>query len=321
MQLGIFEKRSLIGIGIAFLLFLAAVYEIGKRNLWFEPKTKYMTKVSDADGLRIGGYVTISGLRVGEISDLEVDEENLIAVTLNVKSSVAKRITEGTYVTIFRAFVIGEKRIELVPGESDSRELAPLALIPSRTTTELTDFISGKKLTELMTNVESLIAGLNGITKNVDQIFGKYHGGDFNKTISLVEPSLENFLKLSDDLIVISQELKKENRAIPEFVSSGNNVFRTIHKDFLKDGLLKNTLTKANQTMTTVVETMTPFAQKQELVSNMLTSLNDLAEQLKKNPDYASKVIEAVSELTITLKALQKTWLLESKTEEVKKGK
>ena len=314
MQLGIFEKRSLIGIGLALLLFLAAVYEIGKRNLWFEPKTKYKTTVTDADGLRIGGYVTISGLRVGEISDLEVDEENQIAVTMDVKSSIAKRVTEGSYVTIFRAFVIGEKRIELVPGAPESKELKAQTFLPSRTTTELTDFISGKKLTELMTNVESLIGGLNGITKNVDQLFGKYHGGDFNKTISLVEPSLENFIKLSDDLIVISKELKKQNKAIPEFVASGNDVFKSINSDFFKDGLLKDTLTTVNQTMT-------PFAQKQELMSNMLTSLNDLAEQLKKNPDYASKVIEAVTELTITLKALQKTWLLEGKTEEVKQGK
>jgi phospholipid/cholesterol/gamma-HCH transport system substrate-binding protein len=314
MQLGIFEKRSLIGVGLALLLFLGAAYEIGKRNLWFEPKTKYMTKVTDADGLRIGGYVTVSGLRVGEISDLEVDQENLIAVTMDVKSSIAKRITEGSYVTIFRAFVIGEKRIELVPGDPDGKELKALALLPSKTTTELTDFISGKKLTELMTNVESLIAGLNGITKNVDQLFGKYHEGEFNNAISLVEPSLENFIKLSDDLIVISKELKKQNKAIPEFVVSGNDVFKSIQNDFFKDSLLKQTLTTVNQTMT-------PFAQKQELISNMLTSLNDLAEQLKKNPDYASKVIEAVTELTITLKALQKTWLLEGKTEEVKKGK
>jgi phospholipid/cholesterol/gamma-HCH transport system substrate-binding protein len=314
MQLGIFEKRSLIGIGLALLLFLAAVYEIGKRNLWFEPKTKYKTTVTDADGLRIGGYVTISGLRVGEISDLEVNEENQIAVTMDVKSSIARRVTEGSYVTIFRAFVIGEKRIELVPGAPESKELKAQTFLPSRTTTELTDFISGKKLTELMTNVESLIGGLNGITKNVDQLFGKYHGGDFNKTISLVEPSLENFIKLSDDLIVISKELKKQNKAIPAFVASGNDVFKSINNDFFKDGLLKDTVTTVNQTMT-------PFAQKQELMSNMLSSLNDLAEQLKKNPDYASKVIEAVTELTITLKALQKTWLLEGKTEEVKQGK
>src|SRR5690606_28895974 len=115
MSLGIFEKRSLFAIALAGGLFMTAVYQIGKRNLWFEKKTQYRTKVSDADGLRIGGYVTVSGLRVGDISDLEVDEQNEILVTMSIKSSIAKRITEGSHVTLFRAFVIGEKRIELVP--------------------------------------------------------------------------------------------------------------------------------------------------------------------------------------------------------------
>lgn len=313
MQLGIFEKRSLIGIGITLILFIAAIYQIGKRNLWFEPKIHYITHVSDADGLRIGGYVTISGLRVGEISALEVNEENEISVTLNVKRTIAQRVTEGSYVTIFRAFVIGEKRIELVPGIPGGKPLTAGAILSSRATTELMDFITGKKLTELMTNIETLIGGMTAITKNVDSIFGKYHDGTFNKAISLVEPSLENFLKLSDDLIVISHELKKQNKVIPEFVTSGTSVFKSMHEDFFKDRLMRDTFATVNQTLQ-------PIAARQEIVGNLLNALSDLAEQLKKNPDYAEKVIDAVTELTITMKALQKTWLLEDQTKEVKKG-
>lgn len=313
MHLGIFEKRSLIAIGVALLLFLAAIFEIGKRNLWFEPKIQYTTRVTDADGLRVGGYVTISGLRVGDIAALEVNEENQITVTINVKKSIANKVTEGSYVTIFRAFVIGEKRIELVPGTPANKPLAAGTLLDNHATTELTDFITGKKLTEIVTNVETLISGLTAITKNVDTIFGKYHDGEFNKAISLVEPSLENFIKLSNDLIVISRELKKQNKVIPEFVTSGTNVFKSMHEDFFKDRLMRETFMTVNQTLK-------PIASRQEVVGDLLNTLSDLAGQLKQNPDYAAKIIEAVSELTITMKALQKTWLLEDQTKEVKKG-
>lgn len=313
MQLGIFEKRSLIGIALACGLFMTAVYQIGKRNLWFEKKIQYRTKVSDADGLRIGGYVTVSGLRVGDIAALEVDEQNEILVTMSIKSSIAQRVTEGSHVTVFRAFIIGEKRIELVPGDNGGKPLRAGSLLPSRTPTELTDFITGKKLTELMTNVESLIAGMNAMTKEIDSIFARYHEGDFNKAISLVEPSLENFIRLSGDLIVISKELKKQPKDIPQFVASGNTVLKSMQDDLFKDNLIRDTVTNVNQTMM-------PFANRQALLGNLLNTLDDLTTQLKKNPDYASKIIEAVSELTITLKALQKTWLLEDKTADVKKG-
>ena len=69
-----------------------------------------------------------------------------------------------------------------------------------------------------------------------------------------------------------------------------------------------------------VNQTVMPLANRQALIGNLLNTLDDLTTQLKKNPDYASKIIEAVSELTITLKALQKTWLLEDKTADVKGG-
>lgn len=312
MQLSIFEKRSLIGMVFALGLFTTAVYQIGKRNLWFEKKTQYRTKVQDADGLRIGGYVTVSGLRVGDISSLEVDEQNDILVTMSVKSSIAKRVTEGSHVSIVRAFIIGEKRIELVPNDNSSTPLEAGALLPSRTPTDITDFITGRKLTELMTNIESLIAGLNTMTTEVQDIFAKYHGGDFNKAIGLVEPSLENFIKLSNDLIVISREMRKQPRGIPEFVANGNTMMKSMQDDLFKDHQVREMVENLNKTVT-------PFANRQALVGNLLTSLDDLAGQLKQNPEYASKIIEAVSELTITLKALQKTWLLEGKTEEVKK--
>jgi phospholipid/cholesterol/gamma-HCH transport system substrate-binding protein len=313
MQLSIFEKRSLIGIALAFGLFMTAVYQIGKRNLWFEKKTQYRTKVTDADGLRIGGYVTVSGLRVGDIAALEVDEQNDILVTMSIKSSIARRITDGSHVTVFRAFIIGEKRIELIPGDEGGAPLKAGSLLPSRTTTELTDFITGKKLTELMTNVESLIAGMNAMTKEIDSIFARYHEGDFNKAISLVEPSLENFIRLSGDLLVISKELKKQPKDIPQFVASGNSVLKSMQDDLFKDNLVRNLVTNVNQTVM-------PLASRQAVIGNLLNTLDDLTTQLKKNPDYASKVIEAVTELTITLKALQKTWLLEGKTADVKSG-
>ena len=52
-----------------------AILQIGKRNFWFEAKNTYVTRVTDADGLRIGSAVTIAGLRVGEVSALAVEDD------------------------------------------------------------------------------------------------------------------------------------------------------------------------------------------------------------------------------------------------------
>ena len=61
------EKKSLAGMAAIAAFVVAAVYQIGMRNFWFEAKNTYYTQVSDADGLRVGSVVTIAGLRVGEV--------------------------------------------------------------------------------------------------------------------------------------------------------------------------------------------------------------------------------------------------------------
>src|SRR4051812_42322037 len=110
MKFSLLEKKALAGMGGIGLFVALAIWQIGKRNFWFEAKNTYQTRVVDADGLRVGSAVTISGLRVGEVSNLEVEEDNHIQVTMEVKRSVAERIREGSVANIFRAFIIGEKK-------------------------------------------------------------------------------------------------------------------------------------------------------------------------------------------------------------------
>jgi phospholipid/cholesterol/gamma-HCH transport system substrate-binding protein len=308
------EKKAVFGI-VAVIAFLAvSVVEIGKRNLWFEPKNVYVTLVEDADGLRVGGLVTISGLRVGEVSALDVDPDDRIRVTLKVKQSVAKRLRKDSTVLVSRSFIIGEKRIELTPGSPDSEQLKPGDELPARESTDLSEFLSGKKLAELMSQVEALIAGLNNLVRASDEIWGQYKEGAFAKTFGRIDPLLETAQKLTEDLSVITKEVRKKKAEIPTAIDNGAALLGEMRQDFFVNGLARKTVGNLN----TVLE---PLATRKQLLEQLLGNLDDLSKELKANPQYAKQVLEAVQELTITLKALQKTWILEGKTEEVKSGK
>src|SRR5262245_38445275 len=132
MSFSILEKKALLGMSLIALFLGASLYEIGKRNLWFESKNTYTTRVKDADGLRVGSLVTIAGLRVGDVSSLVVDKDNQIAVTFKVMQTVASRIRKDSVATVFRAFIIGEKRIEIIPGTESEPELADGSELPGR---------------------------------------------------------------------------------------------------------------------------------------------------------------------------------------------
>lgn len=311
MSISLLERKALLGMAAIGLFLGASLYQIGMRNLWFETKNVYYTRVKNADGLRVGSEVTIAGLRVGDVSSLEVDPRNEIQVTLSVMKSVASRIREDSSATVFRAYVIGDKRIEILPGAA-GEPLADGAHLPAKETTELMEFISGKKLAELMGLIESLMGGVNRIVQGVDQVMDKYDSGDFNKTFARLDPALENFLKLSDDLIVMTKEMKKRSKDLPVVVEEGVGLLVDLRQDLFANDLAKTSLTNINKIVT-------PLARREQLVEDLLANLQDLSRDLRNNPKFAQKMVDALQELTITLKALQRTWLLESKTEEVKK--
>ncbi len=337
MSISTQEKKALAGMILIGAFVAFSIYEIGERNFWFEAKNTYKTRLGDADGLRVGSVVTIAGLRVGEVSHLEVDDQNRIEVELTVRRAVASRIRSDSVAAASRAFIIGEKRIDLVPGTERAEQLPNGATLPGKDLTDLSEFLSGRKLAELMDEIQSLIGGLNGALKEIDDVMGKYHAGTFdqafttidsavkelhellsryhegeyNKTFSMIDPALRNFLRLSDDLLVMTKEMKTQSKQLPVFVEAGAQVLTSARDDFMTNHLAKDSVVKLNKIMT-------PLAERQKLLGSVLGNLEDLSRDLRNDPQYGKEVLEAVAELTVTLKALQKTWILDDQTDEVK---
>lgn len=308
------EKKAIAGLVVILVFCATSIYQIGMRNFWFESLNTYHTKVKDADGLRVGSVVTISGLRVGQVTELNVDAANAIDVTFTVKTAIAERVRQDSLVTVFRSFIIGEKRIDIIPGSSEQPVAANGSTLAGRDSVDLAEFVTGKKMGEMIAHVDTIVAGISMMLGEMKAIVGDYHAGKFQKTFSMIDPALDNFLKLSGDLIVVTKELKKQPKALPQVLDSGHRLLVDAHSEVIGNHLLKSTLTKVD-------DVMTPIAKRQETIESLLQNLDDFSKELKKNPEFTKEILTAVKELTITLKALQKTWILKDETDEVKTGK
>jgi phospholipid/cholesterol/gamma-HCH transport system substrate-binding protein len=331
------EKKALTGLaGIAVFVGFS-IWEIGRRNFWFEIKNTYHTHVKNADGLRIGGVVSIAGLRVGEITAMDVDQDNQIRITIEVRRDMAPKIRADSEAVFVRTFVIGEKRIDITPGTEAASLVAEGGVLPGKDSADIADFMSGRKLAELMAQVESLIGGLNNAVGGMNEIFGKYKTGEFNQMIKLAEPALQNLVKLSEDALVITKDLKKSSKVIPSLLANGNEMFAAANEDLFKTHVMRDTFAGAKrdmfdngllrQTMQSVDGVMRPttklvgvLAEKEQLFKQLLGNLEDLSKDLQQEPRYGKKLLVMIDELTITLKALQKTWLLEDQADETRKA-
>lgn len=301
MNFSIFEKKALIAGLFVTTLFAVSFLVIGKRNLWFEPKVEYTTYIKDADGLSEGSLVTMSGLRVGEVKSLAVEENNLIKVNFSVSRKLSSKVKTSSVARLYRAFVIGEKRIELVPGEANSPEAEPLAVLKSQESMEIPDLISGKNLQELTARFEGVNSSLEKWLSALNKITEAMDPDSLAKTYSLLIPTLDNLNRLSSELLVLGPFIKE------------------LQNQTLDKKLLAKTLKNTNETLAYTGKILKPISKREVLLEQVLDNVNVLSNELAQNPTFSRDLLNTLNEVTITLKAIQKTWILKGHVEDVKK--
>lgn len=295
MKLNILEKKAFISVVMIVVLFLGSVLYIGNRNLWFEKKITFKTKVKDADGLREGAVVTFSGLRVGDVTSLKVAEDNLIEVTFTVKKSLAQRVTDKTIAKLHRTFLIGEKRIDLNVGQVGVPLVAG-EFVKGVDSTEIADLLSGKNMDSVFSRLGELQSGLNNWAKSFNALSESLRPEEVVEIYKLITPTLKSVKHLMDEMSEVTQ-LTKE-----------------IRRDLFKNGLAKNALSNLEKTLS-------PLAKRQKLLEEALNSVSILTSELGKYPEFAKDLVEVLKETSTTLKAIQKTWMLRDHVEDVKKSK
>ena len=115
-------QETLVGFfvasGIAALFFMAM--QISNLSS-FSDEDVYSIKAhfDTSGGLKVKSAVTISGVRVGRVTDIYLDTEDYVSV---VKMDIEKKykLSEDTFAKIYTAGLLGEQYVSLDPGGSDN---------------------------------------------------------------------------------------------------------------------------------------------------------------------------------------------------------
>ena len=105
-------------IGIAALFFLA-IKVSGLSSELSQPSYKVYVHFQNIGGLTVRSKVTMSGVTIGRVADIELDKKRLNAkVTLEIYNDV-NEISTDAVASILTAGLLGEKYIGIVPGADD----------------------------------------------------------------------------------------------------------------------------------------------------------------------------------------------------------
>lgn len=304
VKFNLFERVAGIFVLGAVLGSIAMSVGVAIKKGWFEPKVVFKTIVKDAEGIRVGTPVKMAGLVVGEIDSIDFSDNHDIVVKFNVAKKFQNKIRQDSSINISRPFVIGEKALEIQMGSPDSKMAMAGEVLKSQESMDLLSFLSSDSLSQQLNSVSKVMESLQRLAN------------DFFATERTTQ-----MVQLFDKLVPLLDDVHRMALGVAMLTEDLND--KKMLKNSLKD---INQLTRQMNTVLPVISENAPELSKNmsKMVSNLAKLTDDFSEMIPiiqkvapKIPDASEKAIQALNETVITLKAMQKTFLLRSAVKEV----
>jgi len=118
-----FKVRLGLFIIGALVIFVIAIFIIGKQENLFDPVFKLTTAFNNVSGLEVGSNIRFSGINVGTVDNINIINDSTVRVDMLIKKSVQQFIKEDCEAGIGSSGIIGDRILIITQGSYD----APLA--------------------------------------------------------------------------------------------------------------------------------------------------------------------------------------------------
>jgi ABC-type transporter Mla subunit MlaD len=340
------SRERAAGAFVLTSLVLVALFVVGAavRNRWFHSQVVFHGQMVAGDGLREGSPVFLSGVEVGEIGRLAILDNNRVDVQILIWEEHRNLIRAGTRALARRVFGIGEKRLRLTSDSAGGLPLPPGSNLPIDERVDLLDAVATLDLTHSTEVLERTIDAADrmlakleegnrfeGIVAAVDRL-----GPVLEKVEGLLgDPNVRGALSGVNTVMNAPSTIHAIDRAArllaPErmdrVLSHSERLLARLDELSEKNGSLDVTLRHTTRLLgdgrvDRLLDTAAHLNDTDKL-GRLLDNTAVVAEQLGRVgptiPTLARELTLTLREAVITLKALQETWLLESKAKRARK--
>lgn len=286
-------RAGFIGAVLVVLVILVGLSP--DRLMSLATSVKYQALFSEAGGLAAGNPVTVSGIKVGSVSDVGLRNGDAL-VTFTMKGDVA--LGTSTTAHIRTGTLLGERVLTLESAGVGT--MRPMAVIPvSRTSSpySLTEAVSDLTTNTAGTNTQMINQSLDTLTATLNQITPQL-GPTFDavtrlsRTLNSRNTSLSELFKSATDVTgILSERSQQVNKLI---LNSDQllEVLSTRRQEIVE--LLANTSAVAKQLSGLVHDNESQLAPT-------LEKLNSVTAMLEKNRDNIAQALPALAKYQITL--------------------
>ncbi len=244
---------------VGFLGFLFVIFSIGGGTGFFRSNYTLVAKFSHVKGLHAGSEVTLSGLRIGVVSDIKLPKASSreLEIFMSISKSVQDQIRHDSVAIIRTQGVLGDKFLEITIGSPDAAVLKNGDPITTQEESDLfaksgnvlkgleTHFEKGGSVEKLLVNLGKTAENLNVLTSQMRQ---NKSGDKLGKSLA----HLEAILKKIDDGEgtlggLVSDPTVYEDIKSMVSGASRSNMLKSFIRDFVDDGSKNKTKTKKSE--------------------------------------------------------------------------
>lgn len=297
-----FERVAGLFVLLAIAGVLVTALSAAIKQGWFEPKVRFTTTFENADGIREGTLVQMAGLRAGEVETVELESDNRIRVGFYVLGKYQSRVRENSTVQLIRPFIIGERVLDLAVGSEEFEVLSDQSAIRSLETVDLMTLMSGKHLNSYLNKLGGILESVQVL---VDAFADKSRAESLVRVIDRLDPLLKNLNTMSTEVIKLSKQATHDD-GVQKLVTNLAVTTREINK-------ILPEMNEANPEMARDLAVMT------QNLSVMTKALGPAVKEVEKDlPGASVRLVQALNETVVVLKAMQKSFFMKSSVREVR---
>lgn len=263
-------------IGVVLIILIIAIGLAPQQLVSWASEVRYQALFSEAGGLAVGNAVTVSGIKLGEVSDVSLQRGDAL-VTFSLKGSIP--LGSDTSAHIRTGTLLGERVLTLESAGTGT--LHPMAVIPvSRTSSpySLTEAVSDLTSNTAATDTQSLNQSLDTLSATIDEIAPQL-GPTF------------------DGLTRLSQSLNSRNKTLGDLFKSASDV----------TGILSERSQQVDTLILNANDLLQVLAARRQAIVRLLANTSAVAKQLSGLVhDNESKLAPALEKLNSVTAVLQK---------------
>jgi phospholipid/cholesterol/gamma-HCH transport system substrate-binding protein len=281
-------------IGVVLIVLVIAVGLNPERLLAMASSIRYQALFSEAGGLTAGNDVTVSGIKVGNVSSVELDNgDALVGFTVAAKYALGKDTTAH----IRTGTLLGERVLALDSegsGVLDARQVIPVTRTSSPYS--LTDAVGELTENTAGTDTASLNQSLDTLAQTLDQIspqLGPTFDGlsRLSRSLNSRNDSLAELLKTASDVTGIFADRSKQVNAL---ILNANDLLAVLNDR-------RNAITSLLANISAVSKQLSGVvADNEKELAPALERLNNVTTMLVRNRDSVAKLLPGLSKYYLT---------------------